>query len=106
EEMVGQVERLETARAIDHFKATGLDFSKIFYLPDRAQGSPRHWMKPQEHGLEESLDATKLVPLCQPALDRREKVVVTLPICNVNRVVGTLLGSEVTRLHGRQGLPD
>ena len=63
-------------------------------------------MVDQDHGLEKSLDVTTLVPLCREALERREPVDIRLPIRNVNRTVGTILGSEVTRLHGPDGLPD
>ena len=60
----------------------------------------------QEHGLEESLDCTTLLSLCKPAIQNKEKVVTTLPIRNTNRVVGTIVGYEVTKAHGSKGLPD
>ena len=67
---------------------------------------PVRRVREQEHGLEQSLDWTTIVPACEPALERGEKVVVDLPIRNVNRTVGTILGSEVTRRHGPAGLAD
>jgi glutamate synthase (ferredoxin) len=105
-EMVGKTERLETSRAINHYKATGLDFSPIFYQPSVGPQVGRFCSQPQDHGLEQSLDVTKLIPLCQPTLDRKERVSASLPIRNVNRVVGTMLGSEVTRCYGKAGLPE
>ena len=63
-------------------------------------------MRDQEHGLESSLDVTTLVPGCMPALERGEPVSLELPIRNINRTVGTILGSELTRRHGGAGLPD
>ena len=106
EEMVGHPERLEMRRAIDHWKAHNLDFSKILYQPQVSKTTARTCSISQEHKLEDSLDSTTLIPLAMPALERREKVTADLPIRNVNRVVGTTLGSEVTRRHGAAGLPE
>jgi glutamate synthase (ferredoxin) len=106
DEMVGEVGRLETTRAIAHYKAQGLDFTPIFYQPPMPKDVGRRCTKTQEHGLESSLDNKTLLPLCLPALERGEKVSATLPIRNINRVVGTILGSEITRRHGPAGLPD
>jgi glutamate synthase (ferredoxin) len=105
EEMVGRSDLLDTRRAVDHFKAKGLDFSKIFHRPE-VPGAAVRKVKEQIHGLESSLDSTKLVPECAAALERREPVSLELPIRNVNRTVGTILGSEVTRRYGAAGLPD
>jgi glutamate synthase (ferredoxin) len=106
EEMVGRSDCLETKPAVDHWKARGLDFSAIFHRPDVGPEVGRFCQVPQDHGLEESLDKTTLLELCRPALERGEKVTATLPIRNRNRVVGTILGSEITRRHGPEGLPD
>jgi len=106
EEMVGRSDCLELKPALDHWKARGLDFSAIFHRPDVGPEVGRFCQIPQEHGLEESLDKTTLLALCKPALERGQKVSATLPIRNRNRVVGTILGSEVTRRHGPAGLPD
>jgi len=105
QEMVGRSDCLETAAAIDHWKARGLDLSPIFHRPDVPPEVGRYCQIAQEHGLEESLDKTKLLELCAPALERGEKVAASLPIRNRNRVVGTILGSEVTRRFGPRGLP-
>jgi glutamate synthase (ferredoxin) len=106
DEMVGRSDRLEMVPAIGHWKARGLDFSRILFQPDVPAGRGRTCTIPQEHGVEASLDATTLLDLCRPALEDGFEVRATLPIRNVNRVVGTMLGSEVTRRWGRDGLPD
>jgi glutamate synthase (ferredoxin) len=105
-EMVGRSDRLGVSKAIDHFKTRGLDLRPIFYQPKEAESVGRYCSIPQDHGLENALDKTTLLPLCQPALDEGKRVSATLPIRNVNRVVGTILGSEVTRRHGAAGLPE
>jgi glutamate synthase (ferredoxin) len=106
EEMVGHSERLEMRRAIDHWKAHNLDFSRILYQAQVPKTTLRTCQIGQEHKIEESLDATTLIPLCAPALERGERVEAELTIRNVNRVVGTSLGSQVTRRHGGAGLPE
>jgi glutamate synthase (ferredoxin) len=105
-EMIGRTDRLEARQAVEHWKARGLDFSKILYQPDAGPEVGRYCQIPQDHGLDKSLDSTVLLDLCQPALDRREKVSATVPIKNINRVVGTIVGSELTRRHGAGGLPE
>ena len=105
-EMVGRVDRLQPQAALDHWKAQGFDFSNILYQPDSGAEVGRFQSIPQDHGLEKSLDLITLLPLCAPAIDRGERVEARLPIRNVNRVVGTITGSEVTRKWGPQGLPD
>jgi glutamate synthase (ferredoxin) len=105
-EMVGRTETIEMKQAIDHWKARGLDLSKILYQPSMGPEVGRFRTQQQDHGLDTSLDMTTILPLCQPAIERGEKVESTLPIRNVNRVVGTITGSEVTRKYGPNGLPD
>jgi glutamate synthase (ferredoxin) len=106
EEMVGRSERLELRRAVDHWKARNLDFSRILFKPTVPRSYGRTCQIPQDHGIEETLDARTLLDLARPALDRKEKVRATLPIKNTMRVVGTMTGSELTRRHGAAGLPD
>jgi glutamate synthase (ferredoxin) len=106
EEMVGQVGYLEPRQAIDHWKAKGLDFSNILYSPEVGDNVGRFCSQKQDHGLEKSLDLTTLLEICQPAIERGEKVVAELPIRNVNRVVGTITSHEITKKHGAKGLPD
>jgi glutamate synthase (ferredoxin) len=105
-EMVGRVDKLETRKAVDHFKAKGLDFSQIFHQPEVADTVGRYCRIPQDHGLEKALDNTMLLALCKPALEEGKLVSATLPIRNRHRVVGTILGSELTRRWGRTGLPE
>jgi glutamate synthase domain-containing protein 2/glutamate synthase domain-containing protein 1/glutamate synthase domain-containing protein 3 len=105
-EMVGRVDRLEPKQAIDHWKARGFDFSNILYQPDLGPEIGRYRQIDQDHGLERALDVTTLLELARPAIERGEKVEARLPIRNVNRVVGTITGSEVTRRWGARGLPD
>ncbi|MDD2858052.1 MAG: glutamate synthase large subunit [Candidatus Nanopelagicales bacterium] len=105
DEAIGQVELLDTRRAVDHWKADGLDLSPILTVPRVAEGSPRRSMIEQDHGLAAALD-NELIALCQPAITAAEPVRAQLRVRNVNRTVGTMLGAEVTRHHGGAGLPD
>jgi len=105
-EMIGRTDLIEPSKAIAHWKAKGLDFSNILYQPSVGPEIGRYRQIDQDHGLEKSLDLTQLLSLCQPAIPRGEKVRAELPIKNVNRVVGTITGSELTRKWGPQGLPD
>ena len=105
-EMVGRVDRLEVNKAVGHWKAKGLDYSKILFRPNVGADVGTYCQQGQDHGLDKALDNTHLLKLCAPALERGEKVVVNLPIKNTNRVVGTILGSELTRRVGPAGLPD
>jgi len=105
-EMIGRTDKLEMKKAVDHWKARGLDFSKILYQPDVPSEVGRYCQIPQDHGLEKALDNQILLDLCKPALEMGEPVEAILPIRNTNRVVGTILGSELTRRYGAEGLPD
>jgi glutamate synthase (ferredoxin) len=105
-EMVGRCDVLEARKAVDHWKAQGLDFSNILYQPKVALNVGRYCTEQQDHGLEKSIDMTRLLDLCQPAIEKAEKVTAELPITNVDRVVGTIIGNEITRHHGAAGLPD
>ncbi len=106
EEMIGRVDRLMPRKAIDHWKAKGFDFSNILYQPDVGPEVGRFCQIPQDHGLDKALDVTTLLDLCKPALERGEPVRAELPIRNVNRVVGTITGSEITQKYGPSGLPE
>jgi glutamate synthase (NADPH/NADH) large chain len=104
-EAVGHAELLDTRAAVDHWKAAGLDLSPIFHVPELPDGASRHQRVIQEHGLEKALDNT-LIQLAEGALESGDKVRLELPVRNVNRTVGTMLGHEVTRRWGGGGLPD
>ncbi len=104
-EMVGRTDVLEAKQAIDHWKAKNIDLSKILYQPEAGPEVGRYCQIPQDHGLEKSLDITTLLDLCKDAIERGEPVQETLPIHNVNRAVGTILGNEITKRHW-QGLPE
>lgn len=105
EEMVGHTEILETKEAVKHWKAKGIDLSPLLHQPDVGEEVGRFCSNLQDHGLEHSLDVSELLVIAEPALERKEKVHAILPIRNINRVVGTILGSEVTRRYGAEGLP-
>jgi len=103
--MVGHTECLEMSNAVDHWKARGLDFSQILFQPDVPETVGRYRQIPQDHGLDKALDNTTLLALCKPALETGARVSQSLPIRNLNRAVGTIVGSEVTRRYGAEGLP-
>ena len=105
-EMIGQVDKLNVREAVEHWKAKGLDFSGILYKAEPRPGDDYYCSKSQDHGLDKSLDVTKLIPLCKDALENRSKIDVILPIRNINRAVGTILGYRVTRKYGAEGLPE
>ena len=97
DEMIGRSDLLDMKRAIGHYKAQGLDFSKIFYRPPIGAEVAVRKVVEQDHGLEQSLDVTHARAAGRPALERGEPVEFAMPIRNVNRTVGTILGSELTR---------
>jgi glutamate synthase domain-containing protein 2/glutamate synthase domain-containing protein 1/glutamate synthase domain-containing protein 3 len=105
-EMVGRSDLLGMTKAISHYKALGLDYSKILFQPNVDPSVGRHCTEKQDHSLEKSLDMTLLLPLCKPALDEGKTVKATLPIRNIHRVVGAIVGSDLTRKYGSAGLPD
>jgi glutamate synthase (ferredoxin) len=105
-EMVGRTDKLDMNKAIAHYKAQGLDFSRMFYQPQAGPEVGRYRTMDQDHGLDQSLDRTKLFDICKPALERGEKVRAEMPIKNVHRVVCTQVGSALTKKYGADGLPD
>jgi glutamate synthase (ferredoxin) len=105
DEMIGRVDRLDVRKAVEHWKARGLDYSQILFQPDVADESPRRQFEAQDHGLARALDNT-IIAAARAAIEERQPVELNLPIRNVNRTVGTLLGSQVTRRWGGAGLPD
>ncbi|MCW2715437.1 MAG: ferredoxin-dependent glutamate synthase [Frankiales bacterium] len=105
QEAIGHVEVLDTQRAVEHWKAAGLDLSPVLHLPELPAGAAVTQTLPQDHGLDRALD-NELIALAEPALTTGSEVRIDLPIRNVNRTVGTMLGSEVTRRYGGKGLPE
>jgi len=105
DEAIGHAEVLDTRKAIDHWKADGLDLAPILHVPDIDDSLPRRRVVAQDHGLDGALD-NELIEMCAPAIERKEPVRARLDIRNVHRTVGTMLGSRVTRVHGGDGLPD
>ncbi|MBI3126747.1 MAG: glutamate synthase large subunit, partial [Candidatus Tectomicrobia bacterium] len=106
DEMIGRVDRINVRKALDHWKAKGLDYSAILHKPDMGPGVAIRRVRGQDHGIEKTLDVTTILPACRDAIESRSPVMLHLPIQNVNRTVGTILGSEVTRRHGAEGLPE
>ena len=110
EEAVGHTELLDTTRAVDHWKAQGLDLAPLLHVPELPEDAARHQTVPQDHGLAKALD-NQLVKLAGDALNARtaaeaQPVRGQLLIRNINRTVGTMLGHEVTKRFGGAGLPD
>ena len=105
DEAIGHAELLDVRDAVDHWKGDGLDLSPILHVPELAPGEARRHTTQQDHGLAEALDQT-LIQLAEGTLAGGPPVTLDLPIRNVNRAVGTLLGYHVTRRHGAAGLPD
>ncbi|MFZ6672907.1 glutamate synthase-related protein [Undibacterium sp. Xuan67W] len=105
EELIGRVDLLDKSKAISHWKAKGLDFTRIFYQPEVAAGTPIKHVDGQDHGLENALD-NKLIAQAKTALETGEKVSFISPIKNLNRTVGTMLSGEVAKRYGHAGLPD
>ena len=105
-EMVGRVDKLEMRPAIDHWKAKGLDYSKILYKPNVGSEVGTYCQMKQDHLLERSLDMTTILEQAQPAIQDGKSVEINTPVVNVNRVVGTITGAEISRKYGAEGLPD
>jgi glutamate synthase (NADPH/NADH) large chain len=104
DELIGRADLLDKSKAISHWKAKGLDFSKIFYIPETGDAA-RHHVATQDHGLEKALDH-KLIAQAKPAIERGEKVSFISPIKNLNRTAGAMLSGEVAKKYGHEGLPD
>lgn len=102
-ELIGRADLLDRSKAIQHWKAKGLDFSKIFYQPETT--TPYFHTETQDHGLDKALDH-KLIAQARIALDKGEKVSFISPIRNLNRTVGAMLSGEVAKRYGHEGLPD
>ena len=104
-DLIGRTELLDTQKGIEHWKAKGLDFSKIFYMPQMPPEVARFHCETQDHSLAKALD-NRLIELAAPALESGDKVAIDMPIRNINRTVGTLLSHQVAKRYGHEGLPD
>ena len=104
-ELIGRSDLLDKLKAISHWKAKGLDFSKIFHQPDVPASEPRYQVEEQDHGLEKALDH-KLIRQAQWAIEKGEKVSFISPVKNLNRSVGAMLSGVVAQKYGHEGLPD
>jgi glutamate synthase (NADPH/NADH) large chain len=103
DDLVGRVDLLDTRSGIEHWKAHGLDFGRVFYQP--ANDSPRRQIETQDHGLESALDH-ELIERSKPALERGEKVSFIVPVRNRNRTIGAMLSGRIATRYGDEGLPD
>jgi len=103
--LIGRADLLDTSKGIEHWKAKGLDFSRIFEMPKMPPEVARYHCESQQHGLEKALD-NRLIELARPALERGEKVTVEMPIRNIHRTFGTMLSSRIAKRYGHEGLPD
>ncbi|MFC0272877.1 glutamate synthase large subunit [Metabacillus herbersteinensis] len=105
-DMIGRTDVLEVNKAITHWKTKGIDLSALLYQPDVPENVSRYATVEQVHGLDKTLDKQELIPLCKEAIEKQEPVEATLSIRNINRVAGTMLGSEITKRYGAKGLPE
>ncbi len=105
DEAIGRVDLLDVNPAIEHWKASNLDLSPILAIPEVDPETPRRRVREQDHGLEKSLD-TAIMDRCLPALEEGKPVEIEMPVRNVDRTVGTLLGYELTKRRGAVGLPE
>jgi glutamate synthase (NADPH/NADH) large chain len=105
EEMVGRVDKLDMRQALDHWKAHGVDLTKILHQVALPEGGSLHHTETQDHGLEKALD-NDLIAAAMPALEKGEVVRIEREIKNVNRTAGAMLSGEVARRYGHSGLPD
>ncbi|SHN57483.1 glutamate synthase large subunit [Erythrobacter sanguineus] len=104
EEMVGRVDRLDTRRMERHWKARGIDLSRILHRVELKDGAALHNTATQDHGLEAAMD-NGLIAECRGAIDTGQPVQIALPIRNVHRTVGAMLSGEIAKVHGHEGLP-
>ena len=105
DEMIGQRDRLETREAIDHWKAKGLDLSRILHPVEAGPGVAIYNSESQDHGLDKALDQ-KLLERTKKAIESKEKTAFDMEISNVNRTVGAMMSGRIAEKHGHEGLPD
>ena len=103
-EMVGQSQKINMSEAINHFKAKGIDLSKILYKPKISKKTKLFNTEKQDHGLKKSLDF-KILKSAKPAINNKLKQVLNYPIKSTNRTVGAIISNEISKIHGSEGLP-
>ncbi|WP_249922200.1 glutamate synthase-related protein, partial [Pseudomonas aeruginosa] len=105
DDLVGRADLLDMRRGVEHWKAKGLDFSRVFYQPEGCEGIARRHVESQDHGLERALDHT-LIEKAKAAIENGEHVSFIQPVRNVNRTVGAMLSGAIAKKHGHDGLAD
>jgi glutamate synthase (NADPH) large chain len=105
-EMIGRTDKLDPIDAGEHWKAVDIDLSAILYQPDLPPEVGRYQSIAQDHGLAKTLDSQQLLSICRPAIEHGQHVEATIEVRNIHRAVGTMVGSEITRRHGAEGLPE
>jgi len=105
EDMVGRIDKLQTSKAIDHWKAKGLDFSAIFHQPDVSDGNGKRYANSQADKLGDHLD-WQILDKAKPAIEEQRRTVIEMPIRNINRTVGAILSNRIISKYGEKGLPD
>ncbi|HYU11238.1 MAG TPA: glutamate synthase-related protein, partial [Stellaceae bacterium] len=105
DEMIGQMQMLDRNKLVEHWKARGLDFSRLFTKPAAPAGVKIYKCEPQDHGIDKVLDR-KLIAEARAAIDRGAKVKIETPIRNTDRTTGAMLSGEIAKIYGHEGLPD
>jgi len=105
DDLIGRADLLNMQKGIDHWKLSGLDFTKIFHIPNMPESVSRKHSDIQDHGLVNALD-NRLIQLAKPAIENGEQIELNIPITNTNRTVGTMLSNQIATRYGRDGLPD
>ncbi len=105
DDLIGRADLLDMRKGVEHWKARGLDYSRIFYRAERGQGEPVYHCETQDHGLAKALD-NQIIELAKPALEKGKAVKIELAIRNANRTVGAMLSSRIAAKYGYAGLPD
>jgi len=105
EDMIGRVDKLQTRKAIDHWKAKGLDFSAIFHRPDISDGNGKRYTNSQADKLSDHLD-WQILEKAKPAIDQQKQTVIEMPVRNINRTIGAILSNRIIQKYGEKGLPD
>jgi len=105
DDLIGRADLLDVRKGVEHWKAQGLDYSRIFYRAEGRQGEPVYHCETQDHGLAKALD-NQIIELAKPALEKGKPVKIELAIRNANRTVGAMLSSRIAAKYGYAGLPD